>query len=201
MENKFRILFFDTETTGLPINYKAPLDDFNNWPRLVQIAWIVTDSQGVIIRERDLIIKPEGFEIPEQSTNIHGITTETANKKGSRLPDVLSEFNSELENCIIMVGHNISFDRSVVGCEFLRNNMIDTMHGKDRICTMFKSVKFCNLPGKYGPKWPKLSELHQVLFGTGFDDGHNAFADIQATVSCFFELIKQGVISFNEEAI
>ena len=33
-------LFFDTETTGLPRNWSAPVSDLNNWPRLVQIAWI-----------------------------------------------------------------------------------------------------------------------------------------------------------------
>jgi hypothetical protein len=33
-------LFFDTETTGLPSNYKAPATDLNNSPRLVQLAWL-----------------------------------------------------------------------------------------------------------------------------------------------------------------
>jgi len=33
-------LFFDTETTGLPKNWKAPIEDLNNWPRLVQLAWL-----------------------------------------------------------------------------------------------------------------------------------------------------------------
>ena len=30
-------LIFDTETTGLPKNWKAPLTDFDNWPRMVQL--------------------------------------------------------------------------------------------------------------------------------------------------------------------
>ena len=39
-------LFFDTETTGLPKNWKAPITDLENWPRLVQLAWLVYDNIG-----------------------------------------------------------------------------------------------------------------------------------------------------------
>ena len=38
-------LFFDTETTGLPRNWKAPVTHLNNWPRMIQIAWIACDDQ------------------------------------------------------------------------------------------------------------------------------------------------------------
>jgi len=34
-------LFFDAETTGIPRNYKVPASDHRNWPRLVQIAWLL----------------------------------------------------------------------------------------------------------------------------------------------------------------
>lgn len=36
-----KYLFIDTETTGLPKEYDAPYTDIDNWPRLVQLAWIV----------------------------------------------------------------------------------------------------------------------------------------------------------------
>ncbi|HET7116363.1 MAG TPA: hypothetical protein VFI29_07720 [Hanamia sp.] len=32
-------LFFDTETTGLPKNWKAPVADLNNWPRLSELHY------------------------------------------------------------------------------------------------------------------------------------------------------------------
>ena len=48
-------LFFDTETTGIPRNYKAPASDFKNWPCLVQIAWLVTDATGNEIASADTI--------------------------------------------------------------------------------------------------------------------------------------------------
>ncbi len=55
------LFFFDTETTGLPQRWNAPVTDVDNWPRLVQLAWIMCDDKGNIIEERSDIIKPEGF--------------------------------------------------------------------------------------------------------------------------------------------
>ena len=58
-------LFFDTETTGVPKNYKAPITDLDNWPRLVQLGWILCDEQGSELQTGNDIIKPNGFIIPE----------------------------------------------------------------------------------------------------------------------------------------
>lgn len=74
-----RILFFDTETTGLPINWNAPVSDLNNWPRLVQLAWQVYNENQKLIEEYNFIVKPKGFSIPLEASNIHKITTEMAN--------------------------------------------------------------------------------------------------------------------------
>ncbi len=41
MQNKPYYVFFDTETTGLPLNWKAPVTELENWPRLIQLAYIV----------------------------------------------------------------------------------------------------------------------------------------------------------------
>ena len=41
---------------------------------------------------------------------------------------------------------------------------------------------------------PKLSELHRILFGTGFEDAHNALADVEATAKCFWKLKELGII-------
>ena len=73
-------LFFDTETTGIPKNYKAPVSDIKNWPRLVQIAWLVTDKSGNEVKSAEYIIKPNGFSIPDDAAKIHGITNELASR-------------------------------------------------------------------------------------------------------------------------
>ena len=112
-------LIFDTETTGLPNNWKAPLTDFDNWPRLVQLAWQLHDIKGGLIEKNNLIIKPDNFDIPYNSTKVHGITNEIAQKKGLNIDDVLEQFIQTLEKTNILVGHNVEFDNNIVGCEFL----------------------------------------------------------------------------------
>lgn len=78
-----RYCFFDTETAGLPKNFSAPTTDVDNWPRLVQLSWILTDE-----RKEVFIIRPDGFTIPEEASNVHGITTERASE--SRKPSTTS---------------------------------------------------------------------------------------------------------------
>ena len=55
-------LIFDTETTGLPKRFNAPIKDTDNWPRCIQIAWQLHDVDGSLMEHQDFIIKPEGFE-------------------------------------------------------------------------------------------------------------------------------------------
>lgn len=187
-------LFFDTETTGLPSDWKAPITDLNNWPRLVQLAYIVYDSSGCKIKEEDFIIKPEGFTIPSDISDIHGITTEIALKKGKSLVDVLKQFNLLINQSEILVAHNMSFDEKIIGAEFLRLEIQNSISSKKKICTMESSKDFCAIPGPYGHKWPKLSELHYKLFNITFEEAHNALVDIRVTSKCFWELAKMKVI-------
>ena len=189
-----KILFFDTETTGLPKNYNAPINDTSNWPRLVQLSWIVAKENGTIISERDYIIKPEGYIIPKDSSDVHGITTERASKEGVRLFDVLDEFLNELNTTDYIVGHNIEFDVKVVCCEMFRNDIDNALFSKRRICTMKSTTDLCKIPGKYGYKYPKLQELYKKLFNRNFENAHNSAADVKATLECYFELKKKNLI-------
>lgn len=189
-----RLLFFDTETTGLPRNYNAPVTDLGNWPRLVQLSWIVTDANGEELKVKDFIIKPDGFTIPEESSRVHGITTEIANRDGSPLKTVIEDFISDLETVDMIVGHNVEFDKKIVGAELLRCNIQSGSLDKRTVCTMKTSTNYCALPGKYGYKWPTLQELHNKLFGESFDDAHNSLNDIKATKKCYFELKNRRII-------
>ena len=187
-------LFFDTETTGLPVKWRAPVTDLKNWPRLVQLAYIYSDGDGNTISSADYIIKPEGFLIPASASAIHGISTERATLEGSLLGDVLHEFHHLTDKAAVLVAHNMQFDEKIVGSEFIRAGMLNTLPSKQKICTMERATDFCALKGPYGNKWPKLSELHYKLFGQGFEEVHNAAVDIQATAKCFWELKRRGVI-------
>lgn len=188
-------LFFDTETTGLPRDYKAPASDTDNWPRLVQIGWILSDDSGNRIDSAEYIIKPDGFTIPEGASNVHGISTQKAIDEGVDLDEVLNLFSDMVKDADTIVAHNISFDEKIIGAEFIRRKTPNNFNSKPKFCTMLSTTDFCQIPGRYGFKWPKLSELHITLFGEDFEGAHDAFADIEATERCFFELKKKGIIS------
>ncbi|MEA3495351.1 MAG: 3'-5' exonuclease [Bacteroidota bacterium] len=187
-------LFFDTETTGLPRNYKAPIEDSDNWPRLVQIAWLLYDNDGNRIDGKEFIIKPEGFTIPIEASRVHGISTEKAISEGQDLNEILILFAKDIEKANSIVAHNISFDEKIVGAEFYRKKVANKLFQKKRICTMKASTNFCRLPGRYGYKWPNLAELHTKLFGKSFEGAHDAAADINATAKCFWRLKELHVI-------
>ena len=187
-------LFFDTETTGFPKNWNAPHTDTDNWPNLVQIAWMIFNEEGVLKAEADYIIKPNGYRIPKASTRIHGVSTEQAMAEGVEARVALQHFVNDVTRVETIVAHNLSFDENVVGAALVRTGIRHTMFDKERICTMKSTVEYCKIVGRYGYKWPKLIELHQLLFGEGFDDEHDAAADIRATAKCFWELKKRGIL-------
>jgi len=188
------LLFFDTETTGLPKDYKAPASALANWPRMIQIAWLLTDNSGNEIKGAEYIIKPSGFTIPESASRIHGITTDIANRKGAELFSVLNIFIEDLRYATTLIAHNISFDEKIVGAEFLRNGLTNHIESKPRKCTMTSSTQYCAIPGNYGYKWPKLEELYSKLFGSNFVGAHNALADVQACAKCYFKLRQIGIM-------
>lgn len=188
-------LFFDTETTGVPKNYKAPSSDLENWScRLVQLSWIVKNDKQEELSRGNFIVKPDGFEIPTEASDIHGITTEKALAEGLELKKVVYCFLGSCKLADVLVGHNVSYDVHVVGAEMIRCFQKDYIEKQETIDTMLASVDFCKIPGKFGFKWPKLMELHQKLFGCDFDNAHDSSADIAATEKCFWELKKRGIL-------
>jgi len=187
-------LIFDTETTGLPANYKAPTSDVENWPRLVQISWVITD--GVNRQEYDYIIKPEGFTIPEQASAIHGISTDRALKEGQDRNFILNLFRAFINTADKIVAHNIEFDKAIVGAEYFRiygdDRFEKRLATKEEFCTMLKSTELVGITGNHAglKKWPKLIELYKKLFNEEFDGAHNSLNDTRACERCFLELIK-----------
>ena len=194
-------LIFDTETTGLPKNYKAPITDSDNWPRCVQIAWQLHDELGNLIENKDFLIRPDGFNIPFEAEQIHGISTQLASEKGKPLSDVLASFNKAIAKAQFIVGHNIDFDLNIMGAEFYRMDTNTELIQRPKLDTCTETTaKLCQIPGGRGGKFkfPTLTELYQHLFNAPFKEAHNASADVEATTRCFFELIRQQVFTPSE---
>jgi DNA polymerase III subunit alpha len=189
-------LIFDTETTGLPRDYNAPLTNFDNWPRMVQIAWQMHDYTGRLTAAENFIIRPDGFTIPFNSEKIHGISTQMAMERGKPIAEVLEKFRDAIERSTHIAGHNIEFDLNIAGSEFLRNGFENVLEKRQTLDSMHASTQFCALPGGRGGsfKYPTLGELHERLFKETFIEAHNAAADVAATARCLLELIRVGVI-------
>ncbi len=187
-------LIFDTETTGLPKRWKAPITDTDNWPRAVQIAWQLHDAMGNCIEHQDYLIQPDGFNIPYDAEKIHGISTELAQEQGLPLKEVLKKFNIALSKSKFVVGQNVAFDLNIMGCELYRENVESPLLQLPILDTCTEhTAALCKLTGgRYGKfKLPTLTELHEYLFGKAFNEAHNATADVEATTRCFLELIRR----------
>ncbi len=195
-------LFFDCETTGLPKDWKAPMQDLDNWPRVIQLAWLLVDKDNLDRSEWKYLILPDRWEIPKEPFWLeHGYDTDKSLAEGVPIKQALESFLLDLIECEYLVSHNMSFDYNVVGAELLRANV----SGKKltRICTKEASTDFCKIPfagrkqypgARQSWKWPKLSELHIKLFGHDSQGAHDAGDDVRALRACFFELVRLGIV-------
>ncbi|CAA0206552.1 DNA polymerase III, alpha subunit [Tenacibaculum maritimum] len=195
-------LIFDTETTGLPKSWNAPITDTDNWPRCIQIAWQLHDELGNLIEHNDFLIRPDGFNIPFDAERIHGISTNLAEEQGISLTEGLELFNAVLKKAKFIVGQNVGFDVNIMGCEFHRLGVSNNLTELPVLDTCTEhTAQMCQIPGGRGGKFklPTLTELHHHLFGVGFGEAHNATADVEATTRCFLELIR--LRQYTEEAL
>ncbi|OAB79944.1 DNA polymerase III subunit alpha [Cochleicola gelatinilyticus] len=194
-------LIFDTETTGLPKRWDAPVTDTDNWPRCIQIAWQVHDAMGNVIEHQDYLIKPEGFNIPFDAEKIHGISTELAQQEGITLEEMIAKFNASLSKAKFVVGQNVGFDLNIMGAEYHRLGIENKLENAAILDTCTETTaQLCQLPGgRYGKfKLPTLTELHEFLFNEPFAEAHNATADVEATTRCFLELVRRRIFTSEE---
>lgn len=184
-----RILFFDTETDGLPRGRAMP--------HLVSLAWRLTDEDGFLVSEGSRLVRPEGFEIPFSATEIHGITQEQALAEGTDEREALEAFAADARQATAYVAHNIAFDEGVLRAAARRRGLPSPFRRfVRRVCTMKESTRFCALPARAGAgfKYPRLGELHRILFSRERRGAHDAAQDVATLVACYFALRKRKVV-------
>jgi DNA polymerase III epsilon subunit-like protein len=193
------ILFFDTETTGKAGKNANPVDP-NDWPDIMQIAWAVYYENGELAWERCHLIKPPigGWQnLQQEALAIHGLTVEYCQANGVHIVEALRDFKQAIDGADRIVAHNMGFDRPVVRSAMMREKVTPERNPRRQfVCTMLSAVGLCRLPGKYKGqyKWPKLSELHQHLFGCqSTEPAHDALGDIRTLAKCYFEMARLGV--------
>lgn len=202
-----RILVFDTETTGKPKNYRAPITDLENWPRVIQLAWELLDTDGqdwLTLTQESHLVKPDGWVIPTEPFWIeNGFNTEKSMAEGLPLNVILEKLLNHMAQVDVIVAHNMAFDYPVLAAEMLGLQVKAAPRERVKVCTMESSIHVCKIPfghgGRFkkGPvnyKWPKLEELYRFLFKRDFEGAHDAGADVLACRECFIELVKRKVI-------
>lgn len=199
-------LFFDTETTGLP-DKRLP-DGHPDQPHICQLGAILTDSNGKVMAEVNLLVRPDGWTIPATASAIHGITQENATEYGLSARGVLNIFNRLAAKAKRHIAHNIEFDqfmifREAIGCGYSAKDF-----GLDGYCTMTAATDIVKCPptkrmldvGMTGFKKPNLTEAYRHFFGREFDGAHDAMADVRACRDVFFKLKDLGAVAAPEVA-
>ncbi len=181
-------LVFDTETTGF-FNAKIPKTDPAQ-ARCVQLGAILFDENDIVRGELNVIIKPDGWTVPAAAANVHGITTEIAEKYGIPIAVAMSVFNRFVSLSDTLIAHNFPFDDGILQGEFQRLARDTEFTKKKSFCTMKASTDICKIPGPRGVKWPSLMEAHEFFFKEKFEGAHDAMADVRACKRVYQHLQK-----------
>lgn len=192
------ILYFDTETTGVPGKGLSWETDFDEFPRIVQLGWIYRG------REHSLIIYPDNWEVPEQAEAVHGICTEKAIRLGVSFDEAAKLFIADCRAAKMLCGHNIYFDTSIVKAQILYSlgrdwydaeRVEDALYKGKRIDTMRPAMKWVDARTQDGRlKFPSLAELYSRCFPGESFPAHDALEDVRACQRCLPVLVEQGLV-------
>ena len=148
------IAIVDVETTGLfPFRHD----------RIIEIAAVVMDGEGQIVREFASLVNPNRDVGP---TRIHGLTTEDV-IHAPQFGEIAGLLVEALRGTVAIAGHNVRFDQQFIKSEF------------DRINVAFPQCEtLCTLQMAGGGKLSACC----ADYGIPLDgEAHHALADARAT--------------------
>lgn len=202
------ILAYDVETAGLVLWDKP--SDHPDQPRVTQIACeLIDDETRETLAGMHVIIKPDGWTIPEEIQKLTGITMEKASAFGVPMNIVLPTFLGMWQKAEVRVAHNESFDMRMIRIELMRHpdykdqllsgtstSFADYWKAGKAFCTMNASQPILNLPsttrmrasGRSGPKPPNLGEAYLHFTGKPLEGAHNAMVDVAACKAVYFAI-------------
>lgn len=192
------VLFLDTETTGIPERSWKWDEDYAQYPHIVQLAWM----HGCKVESH--IIRPDGWEIPEEATNVHGITTDFALACGEPFAAVVDRFIQDCHDAGLLCGHNIHFDTGIIKANILRelgreyydaNDVESALYKGKRIDTMRPTKKWVDARTQTGRlKFPTLFELYAHCFNGETFAAHDAIEDVKAVARCLPVILELGLV-------
>lgn len=186
-------LLYDVSGHRAVSNWKAPINDSFNWPRILHISWILLDENLKPVSDFNAFVDQPDLRVGEEMLQSAHIEPEEYNANKADVKMIMQRFSEDIEKADYIFSFNQEYNENIAGAEFLRTGIKHSMFKKENFCLMRESTFYCALPGKGGKyKWPSLSELHAILFQQKYTPPGNARADVIAAARCFIKLKKLG---------
>lgn len=200
-------LFYDTETTGLPL-FEQP-SEHPDQPHIVQLAASLVDfDTRKTVASMNITVRPNGWSIPDDIAAIHGITNEFANDVGVPEEAAIEMFLDLWRPAAprLRIGHNEQFDARILRIGILRHFDLtgaDCWKAGLAECTQQLSTPILKLPptermraaGRNHYKSANLREAYKHFTGRDHVDAHSAMADVQACMEVYFAIAGQKALT------
>ena len=183
-----QIFIFDTETTGLP-EWNKPSGDVSQ-PHIVELAGLLVDENTrEVVKTMSLIVKPDGWVIPQVVIDIHGITNDHAEEVGISEKDALEQF-LKMWSGHRRIAHGTTSDNRIIriAAKRYRQDAVEPWKAGAYHCTGQMAKKAMGIKGR---RIPKLSEAYAHFFGKEPETSHRAMADARSCMAIYFA-IKDG---------
>ena len=172
-----RVVGFDLETTGISIRQS----------KIIQYGIIGSEKNGDEIKS-SCLVNPL-INIPNSSTQVHGITDEDVRKLPSFRAHI--ENISSLLNDSIVIGHNIKrFDWPILENEFLR--LGKTIPKPFAIIDTLEIARKLKLPR------PHKLEVLCLNYGISLTNAHDAISDASATLLLLWKIMEEKPMPFRK---
>lgn len=192
------LLFVDTETSGLPPDWNLPYAVEQNWPYIVQVAWLIYTREGEQVKAANHYMPlPAGVTIDPSSAKVHGLTPEFLQERGEDRGTVMQQLHDDLAHYQpLVVAHFMELDLHMIGAGFHRAHLDNPLQHLPTFCTMKLTEGFVR---PVQQRYLHLGDLYTRLFQEPLLHQHDAWVDAQAVAQCFFEMQRKGDI--NEQTI
>lgn len=192
------LVFLDVETSGLPLWNKPSSDP--EQPHICQAAAVLVDEDTRdVISSFDMIAKPDGWIIPDETAEIHGITTERASEVGVNECLIVSAIWELCSRASHFVAHNAPFERRLIRIalkRFMGDDEADIWKLMPAKCTQKEATALMDLPptakmkaaGRHHKKTANLSEAYEFFTGEPLKEAHTALADTLACMKIYFHM-------------
>lgn len=190
------ILFLDTETSDLPKKWDKKYSDLQNWPHVLQIAWVIFDTDFNEVKRTNKYIYEPLILISRESEKVHGLTPHFLREHGENKKIVLRKLAHDLKKYNpLIVGHFLSFDIQVICAEFLRSKLPIPFEKLRYFCTLWHSKQYVRNPNRV---YLNLALLHETLFTAIPQNLHHAENDVDVTAKCYLEMTRRNELSVQD---